>query len=56
MNSWTQVASGYEKNIRGSTEENGEEEEVEILIVHTIASMFSGNLAKYIKQMNCRQV
>lgn len=41
-----------QENIRDSIEENGREEEGEILNVHTIASMFSGNFAKYIKQMN----
>lgn len=45
-----------QENIRGSIEENRGKGEVEILNIHTIASMFSENLAKYIKEMNYRLV
>lgn len=54
MNEWLGVDTS--KNIRGSTDENEREEEVEILNVCTIASMFPGNLSKPIKQMNYRLV
>lgn len=45
-----------QENIRGSIKENGREKEVEILNVHRIASMVSGNLVKHVKQMNYRLV